>query len=433
MPIKALRNLKARYAPQGSFRSHVLTLMTGTTIAQAIPIAVSPILTRIYGPQDFGVYVLFMAIMGLISSVSTGCYEFAVVLPEKEEDAANTLWLSILISVVVSLVAIMAIFMFNRQITRLINNQEISLWLYFIPLSVFLTGVYQVFSYWCMRKKQFDRLATTRVLQSIATAAMNLGLGFGGLTSIGLIAGGIGGQSLAMGVIAWQTWQQDRQALSNVSISKIKEQFKRYKNFPRFVLFQSFFDMLRESGTTFVISRFYPGAVLGFYALSLRAVRTPLNLMGSSVSQVFYQTAAQSHNRGEELWPLVRKVMRKLVMVGLPIFIVIAIFGGDIFSILFGDKWRVAGSYAQILSLWLFINFISSPISKVPMVLGKQGSFLLICIGYNIIIPITIFLAASSGGAMRLALWSVSIMGSGCLVGIILWIAKISKRKGLIN
>jgi len=39
--------------------------MTGTTIAQAIPIAISPILTRLYTPEDFGVFALFIAITSI--------------------------------------------------------------------------------------------------------------------------------------------------------------------------------------------------------------------------------------------------------------------------------------------------------------------------------------------------------------------------------
>ncbi len=42
--------------PKSEFSKNVLTLMTGTTIAQAIPIAISPILTRIYTPEDFWNY-----------------------------------------------------------------------------------------------------------------------------------------------------------------------------------------------------------------------------------------------------------------------------------------------------------------------------------------------------------------------------------------
>ena len=75
--------------PKSEFTRNVLTLMTGTTIAQAIPIAISPILTRLYTPKDFGVLALFVAITSIFGSIANGRYELAIMLPKKDEDAIN--------------------------------------------------------------------------------------------------------------------------------------------------------------------------------------------------------------------------------------------------------------------------------------------------------------------------------------------------------
>jgi O-antigen/teichoic acid export membrane protein len=80
--------------PKSEFSRNVLTLMTGTTIAQAIPIAISPILTRIYTPEDFGVFALYMSVVSIVSVVATGRYELAIMLPKKDEDAINIVTLS---------------------------------------------------------------------------------------------------------------------------------------------------------------------------------------------------------------------------------------------------------------------------------------------------------------------------------------------------
>ena len=77
--------------PKSEFTRNVLTLMTGTTIAQAIPIAISPILTRLYTPKDFGVLALFVAITSIFGSIANGRYELAIMLPKKDEDAVNIL------------------------------------------------------------------------------------------------------------------------------------------------------------------------------------------------------------------------------------------------------------------------------------------------------------------------------------------------------
>ena len=83
--------------PKSEFSRNVVTLMTGTTIAQAIPIAISPILTRIYTPEDFGVFAVYLSILTIVAVVATGKYELAIMLPEEENDALNLVSLSILL------------------------------------------------------------------------------------------------------------------------------------------------------------------------------------------------------------------------------------------------------------------------------------------------------------------------------------------------
>ena len=83
-----------RFKPKSELNRNILTLMTGTTIAQAIPIAISPILTRIYTPEDFGIFAIFLAITLIIGSIANGHYEQAIMIPKKDEDAINifALW-----------------------------------------------------------------------------------------------------------------------------------------------------------------------------------------------------------------------------------------------------------------------------------------------------------------------------------------------------
>ena len=85
--------------PKSEFSRNVLTLMTGTTIAQAIPIAISPILTRIYTPEDFGILALFVAISTIFGSIANGRYELAIMLPKKDEDAINIFALGFIVNV----------------------------------------------------------------------------------------------------------------------------------------------------------------------------------------------------------------------------------------------------------------------------------------------------------------------------------------------
>ena len=121
--------------PKSEFSKNVLTLMTGTTIAQAIPIAISPILTRIYTPEDFGVLALFVAITTIFGTIANARYELAIMLPKKDEDAINIFALGFIITCFISLILLILVLVFNDYFTKLLGNDEISFWLYFVPIA----------------------------------------------------------------------------------------------------------------------------------------------------------------------------------------------------------------------------------------------------------------------------------------------------------
>jgi O-antigen/teichoic acid export membrane protein len=188
--------------PKSDFSRNVLTLMTGTTIAQAIPIAISPILTRIYSPEDFGIFALYMSIVSIIATMATGRYELAIMLPKKDEDTLNIMALSIIIVFFVSFLTFLIVFFFNAQITDFLGNTAISYWLYLVPISVLLTGVYQSLNYWFNRKKVYKTLAKNRIIQSSTTSITNLSLGFAGVGSSGLILSSVFGQGVVTALLS---------------------------------------------------------------------------------------------------------------------------------------------------------------------------------------------------------------------------------------
>lgn len=81
--------ISSKFAP--SFASDVLKLVGGTAIAQDLSVLSSPLLTRLYGPEAFGIIAIFTAITGIISVMACLRYEQAIMLPKRDEEAANFL------------------------------------------------------------------------------------------------------------------------------------------------------------------------------------------------------------------------------------------------------------------------------------------------------------------------------------------------------
>lgn len=375
--IKKIGYLKNHYFPKGSFTANVLILMTGTTLAQAITIAISPILTRIYSPDDFGIFALYFSIVSIISVLVTGKYELAIMLPEKDEDAVNIVALSIFISFFVSLITLLAIWIFNEPITIYFGNSEISTWLYFIPLIVLLAGIYNTLNYWSNRKKQYKRLAISRISQSGATSGINLGLGFSGFGESGLILGGIGGQTVATGVLGWQVWKEDKEKRELVTNEKIIIVAKKYGDFPKYSIPSDILFVLSNQLPLFMLNLFNVASV-GFYSLTLRVLASPIGLIAGSILDVFKQRASSDYMKYGNCSSIYLKTFRSLIYLSMIPFLIFYFSAPYLFTFIFGTKWRIAGEYAQILSIMYFLKFISSPLSYIYYIAGRQKEDLLI-------------------------------------------------------
>lgn len=372
-----------RIKPKSEFTKNILTLMTGASIAQAIPIAISPILTRIYTPEDFGLFALYMSIASLIAVMATGRYELAIMLPRKEGDAANIVALSIGISLIVSFLSLIVVHFLNAPITHLLGNPEIGCWLYFIPVTVMLTGVYQSFNYWSNRKKHYKRLAYSRIAQSSTTAASSLGMGFAGLGTGGLIASQVAGHGIAAFILARRIWMEDNQVVNQIRHLKIVSLLKKHKNFPLFNIPNVLVDNIRLSGINILIAKFFTTAVLGQFSLAWKMVQIPMSLISSSLSQVFFQKI--STTPPHELHMLIKKFLAKGTLIALPIYIVIYFFAPIVFTFVFGSEWKTAGEAAAVMAPWLFLNFLTSPLSTVFIIKNRQHISLLFATVYMIL------------------------------------------------
>ena len=363
--------------PKSEFSRNVLTLMTGTTIAQAIPIAISPILTRIYTPEDFGVFALYMSVASIVSVIATGRYELAIMLPKKDEDAVNIVALSIIISFFVSFISFLIVFIFNAQITNLLGNQEISNWLYFIPITVLLTGIYQTFNYWLNRKKEYKRLSTSRVVQGATTATTNLGMGFNGFGSSGLILGNILGQGVATAILGKLIWKEDSYRLNEIKKLKIFVMGRRYVKFPKYDVLASLSNVSSHQITHILFNTIFNSTIAGYYYFTQRLLGLPITFISSVIADVFRQTATleyQLHNNAKQIYI---STFKKLFILSFFPSLFLFFYAVDLFVFIFGDMWKIAGEYTQILVPMLFLRFISSPLSFMLYIGGKQHMNLL--------------------------------------------------------
>jgi O-antigen/teichoic acid export membrane protein len=370
-----------RLKPKSEFNQNVLTLMTGATIAQAIPVAISPILTRIYTPEDFGVLALFIAITSIFGSIANGRYELAIMLPKKDEDAINIFALGFVITTIVSFILLLTVVIFHDHFVTILNNKEIGFWLYFIPIAVFLTGIFNLLNYFNNRKKYYSDLRNAIIVKSIVMTIIQLSIGLVKNGAIGLISGHLVSKIAANAKLI-KNISKDKFLISKISKIKIIALAKRYRKFPKFSMPSGVLNNSSMQLPIVMLGSFFNAATVGFYSLSNKLISMPMVLIGNSIGHVFFQQASIIKNDKEKLANLTEKTYFRLLYVGIVPFSVLFAFSDSIFSFIFGSEWVVAGEYAQALSLWILFVFISSPLSSLTSLLGKQKEALY----FNIVI-----------------------------------------------
>ena len=363
----------ARLKPKSEFSRNVLTLMLGTTAAQAIPIAISPILTRMYGPDDFGIFALYISIVAILSIAATGRYELAVMLPDSEDDADILVKLSIGITLIFSFFLFLIIVLFNTPITLLLGNPEISFWLYIVPVSVFLTGTYNTLNYWLNRKKYYLMMSKNRVLQSTILASSQVSFGWGNISG-GLMLGTLLGHAFSSIILVWRFATYPRK--KTVIYFDSSESWKlaqAYKHHPMHLLPSHWVGTAAMQFPIFIISNAFGAAATGFYFMAQRLISLPTSIIANAIGDVYRQKASVEYREKSEFRALFLKTLFSTIKIAVIPFLILYFVAPSLFALIFGESWRVAGEYAQIIIISAFFQFVFTPVDKGALIVSATA------------------------------------------------------------
>jgi O-antigen/teichoic acid export membrane protein len=372
---------------KNEFNRNVLILSGGTLVAQIINVAVSPILTRIYKPESFGLFSLYFSLLSFVSLITTLRYELSITLPKKKEYAFNILIFCLFLSLFFGFIFFIIAFIYDKENLNFFTKFNPKDLLYYVALNTAVVGIYNSLNYWNNREKNYRVIANSKIIQSLTTALIGVGLGFLGLHDNGLILATISGWMIATILLALKFLKYDVNLFKSINRKKIFVLVKKYKKMPIFNLPNALFDGIRVLGINILISKYYTSDALGQYFLALRILQLPTSIIGFSLSQVLLQKIATANKN--IISDIIIKFVFNILFIITPIFIFIYFFADNIFPFVFGEEWKLAGEITSILTSWVLVNFLSSPISNVFIVLNKQEFMLTFSIFYTLL-PILI-------------------------------------------
>ncbi len=419
-----------------SFARGIVQLSGGTITAQAITILSAPLISRLFQPDVFGTYSLLQSIISIFAIAVCLRYEYAILLPDDESDAANLFALSLLATVLTSTLIGLLLWIFRVQIISLLKAPAILPLLWIVPLGLAIQGVFTTLNYWNSRSGTFGRLSIARIAASFTTSVLPIALAYLGRADFSSLAfSWLAGTSVFTLCLAFLLWhEQGFELLTGIQWARIKENLIRYRKFPLIDLWGGFINNLSWQLPATILAIYFSQTVVGFYGWANRIVLLPVTLIGSAIAQVFFQRSATMRNEPERLAHIVLTVFRRLAVVGIFPALILGIAGPALFSTVFGAEWNEAGIYAQILSPWMFFLFISSPLSLLFSTLERQE----LTLPVNSAIFITRVLALLVGGwlhdpLLAMKIWSYSgIFIYALLVAIILHLSRVSLKSGVM-
>lgn len=353
------------------FLKNIITLTTGSSMGQIILIATSPILTRLYTPEEFGILAIYISIVTLVASLAAGRYEYAILKPKKYYEALSLLYISIILISIISIVSFIIVIFFTEQLMKLMNLDNL-LVLYFIPFSIFITAIYTSFTMWNNKNKNFKLTAYGDTFRSTFISTLQILLN---KVNLGLIFGQIIGNFFAVIIISKNFLKNDLKKIKRIKFSYILYMMKKHKDFPIYNMPHMLVTSLKVNGTIILISTIYGNTVLGFYSLAMRVLVLPISIVGKSISQVYYQKISSLNEKNSDIYELTIKTLIYISSISIPASIVLYFIAPSLFLIVFGNKWEMVGYYVQALIPYMFFMFLLSAISSIPLVYDKQKQY----------------------------------------------------------
>jgi lipopolysaccharide exporter len=390
---------------KSTFAGNVLRLASGTALAQVLSVLASPLMVRLFAPETFGLFAVFTSLTSILAVLACLRYELAIMLPERDEEAVNLLGVSLGFSLLLSLLMVPVIFWGQEYLLRWLNAPRLAPYLWLVPPMVFVSGVFLALNYWNSRTKHFGRLSIARVSNSVATIITQLSFGLAGFATAGtMIGASVGGKLLATAVLGGQIWQDDRKIfLQAINWREMVRGVKRYRKFPLIDIWGALFNTVSWQLPVFLLALFFSQAAVGFYAFGFRLINLPMSLIGAALSQVYFQ---KDQSRLAET---TLKVFQRLVALCLLPTLLLSVVGREAFSLIFGPDWAEAGVYTQILSIWMFFWFISSPLSTIFIILERQELFLIVQFAILASRAISLYIGGMLGDVyLSLGLFSIS-------------------------
>jgi len=386
-----------------SLGSHIVRLTAGNGSAQFLQLLSLPLISRLFAPDEFGLYVLFAGALAVLSVFAGLRYDSAIILPRRDAPAVALAALVLAIALAASTVAGLGTLVATRFLAPGTSRQIVAIVGAGVVLSLVTGAVQRVVTAWLSRSGRFGSVGLLQLLVVATIVGLQVSLAAVGVSGlIALILGHVGGLLLGTAAFAMRMGELRRRiAVSLRRPRQLATVARRYSRFPKFMLPYGLSSTLRERLVHFVIGGLAGAGALGQFAMATRFASAPNSFLYQGVSPVMYAHAARAPR--EQVARDGAAIMELLAVVLVPAFAFIAIDGPLWIDRFLGQAWAGTGKYLLLLSIPYLSLALTSWLDRLFDAYGTQNRALYLDIGFTVVLVGTTALAASGGDGVTAA------------------------------
>lgn len=404
-----------------------MVMVTGTGIAQMIPVLIIPIITRIYTPGEIGILATFISLFTICSIVAGGRFEYAVIMPENESEGRRLLHIAAILSLFTGLLLLLVVTLFGPAISKLLGVPALAPWLWFLPLAVTAQGLFMTFSFGLNRNKKYRDIARGKISQSGTTAFLQITGGLAGGSIAALIIGKTTGLVLSAIWLMTAMLRKTPGYFKRYSIEALKKTAVSYADFPWYNAPHALVNTLSNSMPVLLFVAFFTETIAGFYAMAIRACYVPVLIVSGAFGQVLARQLAELKQQEKDVHAYVKNTLKKLMIIGVIPFGLLFAGGPALFGFILGSEWAVTGDYVRILTPYVYLTFVSQPLSYIPLLYNEQKRALFIYL-VSIILRFLGIFTGIWAGSFLLSLILYSLTGIITLVYHLFWYLDICRQ-----
>lgn len=386
---RQIADLKRQVFQKGSFAQNFMMLFSSNVISQIVGILLLPIISRLYSPEVYGVFSIYIVISTLIAKFSTLRYDIALLLPEKDREFKEFVHLCIFLVVLVTMISLPVFGFLGSIIFGALNRPELSSYWYLVSFAIFIHGMTFIVAAWNIREKEYKKTSIIGVVRNILGRVLNIGYALlFSATFLGLLWGDLITSIVVLILNYFFIIQPKIQPY--LKRSTWKDMWRvalKYRDYPRVVLPAWAIEIISQQFPIYFFAILGSKSFLGLYMFGQRLLEIPINIINNAIGPIFFQKVVEVKQQKGDAWKITRKLILSITAVStIPLGFLI-VWGDYIFKYVFGAEWEQAGIITSYLGLAYMLQMIYAIISKVFNAYNKEG-YILYLNAFNFLIRI---------------------------------------------